>query len=168
MISLDLCRSGGGEIMCYCIKMIMLHYYYYIHFGWQGEQKLVMTLIVIGLDTTQLCTELIVCDWNCQDFFCVASVARPLWRWLLFCQNQTPSNNCHPMFDLGGPLQPFVSLFSFKLAMLTLRFILRDNFIGALLKIKSQVSYKKAICRQWMSALSGALLVNNRIELVGF
>ena len=46
------------------------------------------------------------------------------------------------MFDLGGPLQPFVSLFSFKLAMLTLRFILRDNFIGALLKIKSQVSYK--------------------------
>ena len=37
-----------------------------------------MTLIVIGLDTTQLCTELIVCDWNCQDFFCVASVARPL------------------------------------------------------------------------------------------
>ena len=72
------------------------------------------------------------------------------------------------MFDLGGPLQPFVSLFSFKLAMLTLRFILRDNFIGALLKIKSQVSYKKSICRQWMSALSGALLVNNQIELVGF
>ena len=34
-----------------------------------------MTLIVIGLDTTQLCTELIVCDWNCQDFFCAASEA---------------------------------------------------------------------------------------------
>ena len=71
-----------------------------------------MTLIVIGLDTTQLCTELIVCDWNCQDFFCVASVARPLWRWLLFCQNQTPSNNCHPMFDLGGPL-PTICIFIF-------------------------------------------------------
>ena len=28
-----------------------------------------MTLIEIGLDTTQLCTELIVCDWDCQDFF---------------------------------------------------------------------------------------------------
>ena len=63
----------------------------------------------------------------------------------------------------AGPFGPFVSLFSFKMVMLTLRFILWDNFIDALFKIKSQVSDKKANlttvdeCTFWC-------LVNNQID----
>ena len=141
----------------------MLHYYYYIHFGWQGEQKLVMTLIVIRLDTTQLCTELIVCDWNCQDFF-VLPQKPDLCDWS-FCfvikikHQIINAIQCLPWW--AGPFGPFVSLFSFKMVMLTLRFILWDNFIDALFEIKSKVSDKKSIWWQWqwMSALSGALIL---------
>ena len=102
---------------------------------------MLMTLIVIGLDTTQLCTEVIVCDWNCQDFFVLPQ--KPDLCDCSFCfvikiKHQI-INAIQCLSWWVGPFGLFVSLISFKMVMLTLRFILWDNFIDALLKEKISI-----------------------------